>query len=165
MVHETIHPPEPPRTIYYSAHRTNLLIVMGTSAVIAALNAFALLRQFQWLDVVGLIGALLLMSLSYAHLATTRLIVTPSGIDYTCLGYHVRTTWENAEQIVVVRMWYGVAQHGLILRHSALQGRPGGWWLTPLYRQGRFIPLLSAHWYNYSGLERELRQYAPYLFR
>lgn len=92
-----------------------------------------------------------------------RLEVSPEGIEYFQMGYHLKTTWDNVERVGMIPMGLLMAE-GLILRESALQGKMLGRKNLERNRLDRAVPLtLFQPWWRENGLGEEIKRYAPHL--
>jgi hypothetical protein len=101
----------------------------------------------------------------------TRLFLTPAGLELRQLGYRLRTTWDNIQEIRLDRFC-----EGLVLRHPLEGGgrlalKAGlllpGWyrgWQAEKVRSGLWIPLDPFAWHlRHGNLLEEMRRFAPEL--
>lgn len=100
----------------------------------------------------------------------TRLFLSPSGLEVRQLGYRLRTTWDNIQEIRLDRFC-----EGLVLRRPLESGglalKVGfllpGWyrgWQAEMVRSGLWIPLDPFAWHLRRGnLLEEMRRFAPAL--
>ena len=105
--------------------------------------------------------SLILLALS---LFTTRVVVSPDGIEYRSWQYRQRARWSDVERIDIW-VYFGLAHKVLYLRQSELTG--GRVWLA-LRRMLSLPPtimvLSSMFGWPEGPLADDVRRYAPHLF-
>ena len=111
----------------------------------------------------------------------SRIVTSPGGLEYHTVGFSISTTWDNIERIDQIpifqdvrppvqriltkkaRMGFAGQVEGLVLRQPVtIQTR---FWERGATGPQRHI-ILSVEFKRWrdSGLEKDLRQYAPHLF-
>jgi hypothetical protein len=132
--------------------------------------------EFAFLIAAAMVTAILLPMVAWVTRAA-RLIVTPEGVEARQVGANLQSSWENVEEIRLVR-----GSEGFILREP-MTGRGAERFAVssqvamrgaPLYEAGRrqllgekrFIPFEAfAYWLDHGDLRQVQGQYAPDLLK
>ena len=144
-------------TVYF--HRV-CFVLLGV-ALLDGLIMLAVVRQAHPpLLLVALCGGLSVVHMLQAH--WYRIIVSPNGMTYWCLGmYRITAPWSAVDRFVTIDVGLGPVP-GVRLHDSVVTGCVFGSATSARFDRRRFIPL-DRGWMHHTQLAAQIRTYAPHL--
>jgi hypothetical protein len=141
--------------------------LISTAIALVALWGDFLNGKFSFLPFF-ILGILLYASMIFLFKAqvNAHILTSPNGLEYHAPGLHIRSSWENIEQIKLlgIAAQLGVGPEFIVLREPP-EILSVNWYGQQILNPNRgSIPLLEFGQWRYTSLGDEIKRYAPLVF-